>query len=469
MSKAKRSALTRSKSKNYDRLTVMDDVYLYKKIIDKPGSDYSIHYEVECSRFTNLSFTLDMSESKNIKLYRYDETLKDHENQVFTLSLTVKVKPFSTVYLGYSKVADEHKDSTFMMSCKCREEKPDETEVQRYLSNHRTEMEKRLTEANHIQFPSERDDEDGSTVIKICQTHDVSFIDLAFPPVQTSIFVPSQLAKLTPERKKEFKQIEWKRPIAFMKPSSKDSDVLMIHVFENGIEAADILQGGLGDCWFLSSLAALAEYPKLIEALFPIFSREYHESGVYFVRFCKNGLWTSVRVDDYIPCYPGSGPIFSKSHGNELWVMLVEKAYAKLHGCYLGIQSGQSYEALLDLTGAPYHTIDFPATMEQKNDISLMNSLWNQLVDGLKNHYIMSASTRSRDAVLSNKNEATAGTFHNWQEVNEIGLVFNHCYTIFSVKETSKGDRIVKLRYETAFSCRHLSYVFFFLFFSCFC
>jgi calpain-15 len=43
----------------------------------------------------------------------------------------------------------------------------------------------------------------------------------------------------------------------------------------------------------------------------------------------------------------------SKAHGNELWVILIEKAYAKLHGSYERISGGLSHEALRDLTGAP--------------------------------------------------------------------------------------------------------------------
>lgn len=73
--------------------------------------------------------------------------------------------------------------------------------------------------------------------------------------------------------------------------------------------------------------------------------------GAYIIQFCKLGFWTKVRVDDFFPCYPGGGPIYSRAHGPELWVLLVEKAFAKYCGSYEAIKSGWAFEAMIDLTG----------------------------------------------------------------------------------------------------------------------
>jgi len=115
-------------------------------------------------------------------------------------------------------------------------------------------------------------------------------------------------------------------------------------VFDEGIGPADIRQGALGDCWFLCAIAALAEFPLLVEQI--VETKEVNGDGCYRMKFCKNGQWQSVRVDDYFPCYPAAGPVYSKSNGDELWVMLLEKAFAKLHGSYEAIKGGLSYEAM---------------------------------------------------------------------------------------------------------------------------
>jgi calpain-15 len=103
-------------------------------------------------------------------------------------------------------------------------------------------------------------------------------------------------------------------------------------LFNKCLEPADIKPGVLGDEWFLSALAMLCERPALIERLF--ITREINNIGVYRVRICKNGEWVTVTVDDLIPCYPQGAPLFSKGSLSEIWVMILEKAYAKLHKSY---------------------------------------------------------------------------------------------------------------------------------------
>ena len=64
------------------------------------------------------------------------------------------------------------------------------------------------------------------------------------------------------------------------------------------------------------------------------------------------GKKIEVTVDDHIVCY-GDEPIFARSHENEIWVLLLEKVWAKLHGGFYAIQFGNALEAMKALTGAP--------------------------------------------------------------------------------------------------------------------
>jgi calpain-15 len=89
-----------------------------------------------------------------------------------------------------------------------------------------------------------------------------------------------------------------------------------------------------------------------VERLFRNSHSGPNEFGIYGVNICKNGQWTDIVIDDWIPVKNGK-PVFSRAKGSELWVLLLEKAWAKLHGSYHSIESGLAITALRDLTGAP--------------------------------------------------------------------------------------------------------------------
>jgi calpain-15 len=46
-----------------------------------------------------------------------------------------------------------------------------------------------------------------------------------------------------------------------------------------------------------------------------------------------------VIVDDQFPCLY-KRPIFSSANGKELWVLVLEKVWAKIHGSYKRIEYG---------------------------------------------------------------------------------------------------------------------------------
>ena len=125
------------------------------------------------------------------------------------------------------------------------------------------------------------------------------------------------------------------------------------------------------------------------------------------MRLCNNGAWVEVTVDDYFPCFEHGGPIFSKANGNELWVLLLEKAYAKLHGNYYNLRDGYVYEGMNDLTGCPTECIDFDndSVKVSLEDGSLFKKL--QTYDNLG--YLISASTPGTDDMTEVADNARKG------------------------------------------------------------
>lgn len=63
-------------------------------------------------------------------------------------------------------------------------------------------------------------------------------------------------------------------------------------------------------------------------------------------------------MDEFFPCVSAArGPSFTKGNQAETWVMLLEKAWAKLNGSYDSIEAGLTRECLHDFTGAPTETL----------------------------------------------------------------------------------------------------------------
>ena len=108
-------------------------------------------------------------------------------------------------------------------------------------------------------------------------------------------------------------------------------------IFSGKVEPGDIKQGYLGDCYFLAGLAALAERPDRIFNLFLL--TEVNKVKYYSVKMIYKGKWMTIDMDEYVPFLYGS-PAFTKAKDSELWVVLLEKAWAKLYTSYKRIEAG---------------------------------------------------------------------------------------------------------------------------------
>ena len=88
-----------------------------------------------------------------------------------------------------------------------------------------------------------------------------------------------------------------------------------------------------GSNYFSQALRALPS--QLLEQMFV--TRDLNEAGIYAMRFYVNGVEKVVVVDDYLPVDSDGMPAFAKSKVPELWICLLEKAWAKLNGSYHAI------------------------------------------------------------------------------------------------------------------------------------
>jgi len=146
---------------------------------------------------------------------------------------------------------------------------------------------------------------------------------------------------------------------------------------DDGVGSADCVQGKLGDCWFVSAMSVLATRHELIiggrrgmeldsdmivgkeiasllsNGVYPPIFHRFRSIGLYVIRIFKDFCWIYVIIDDRTPIGKTSGQrVFGRClNTHEIWVPMIEKAYAKMHGCYENLTSGYVDEGIQELTG----------------------------------------------------------------------------------------------------------------------
>ena len=162
--------------------------------------------------------------------------------------------------------------------------------------------------------------------------------DPEFPPMAKSLYDP----EIDQVDEALYKSFTWKRASQIYKP---------LYIFEDGVEPNDINQGQLGDCYFLAALSSLAEFPDRVKEMFV--TKTINKAGIYMVRLFLNGNETLVTVDDHLPVQKSGKPAFASCRDGEIWVSLLEKAWAKLHGTYARTEGGLPCFAASHLMGVP--------------------------------------------------------------------------------------------------------------------
>ena len=213
-----------------------------------------------------------------------------------------------------------------------------------------------------------------------------------------------------------WEKLIWKRASEIFKNGN-------YQVFLDKIEAADIIQGKLGNCYFLSSLASLATYELLVSKLY-LFQNKSNE-GVYGVYMRLAGVWKLILIDDFFPCNQYKKLAFTSSNGPELWVVLLEKAWAKICGNYAMTIAGLSSEVLNCLTNGYTESISF----SDKAPIEHKEQIWKKIKDGIDKKFIL-----------------TSGTGAQPEEFYQtVGLEQGHAYSVISAAEIEDAGKIVKL------------------------
>eukprot|EP00288_Rhodomonas_lens_P010583 CAMPEP_0177744362 /NCGR_PEP_ID=MMETSP0484_2-20121128/29704_1 /TAXON_ID=354590 /ORGANISM="Rhodomonas lens, Strain RHODO" /LENGTH=905 /DNA_ID=CAMNT_0019258857 /DNA_START=25 /DNA_END=2743 /DNA_ORIENTATION=+ len=254
------------------------------------------------------------------------------------------------------------------------------------------------------------------------------FDDHAFPANLNSIFLnyTSPLPGYTSAA--DARRMDWKRPQELHAAPK---------LFIGGAVPNDIIQGCIGNCYFLSAAAILCSdsaNEKSEDILKKLFVKtQYFEQGLVGIRFFKNGKWLDIAIDTRIPCLDGKPQFVKMKDLDEFWMIMLEKAYAKLHGSYEMLDAGSMDDALADMTGGAPGSVGI---------VELFSAARGRdgRSDKLKAMHLLEKRAHGQ---LFQGASCDGGSE---QPIGDCGLYAGHAYSINSVKQTSTGEILVCLR-----------------------
>jgi len=181
----------------------------------------------------------------------------------------------------------------------------------------------------------------------------------------------------------------------------------------------------------------------LSSGVYPPIFHKFRNQSIYVIRFFKDTKWRYVIIDDRLPTYKGNKQlVFGKCSSNdELWVPLIEKAYAKLHGCYQTLISGFIDDGLADMTAMVCEKL----TLHNKAgefDIKDKEKIWTYLSTMKSFGCLMGCSV-------------TGGTEKSIRiDGVDMGIISGHAYSLNDVFEISdelreeerKSHRLLRIR-----------------------
>ena len=247
------------------------------------------------------------------------------------------------------------------------------------------------------------------------------FIDQKFPPITESLL--DKKMKTDGVDKINIHEIDWKKSseifpsnelTLFPVDENKNEIPLSINFLEN--------KGLLFENYthFFHAISILISYPNLINYVFK--TKSLSQEGCYEVYIYTNGEYKILVLDDYFPIVKGTNSLrFAKPNKYELWLMLLEKAYAKIHGGYASLLSSDVVSVLRCFTGFPCEKLHF-------FDIDL---------DDLENAIRINKGTNKIFVVPK-------------EESNNIGLIKGKAYELLEIydiktKDSDGNEKVLKL------------------------
>ncbi|XP_041373111.1 calpain-9-like isoform X2 [Gigantopelta aegis] len=242
------------------------------------------------------------------------------------------------------------------------------------------------------------------------------FVDPEFPPDVKSLYyngrIPSRIGRIV-----------WKRP----------RDIVQNPRFiVQGARRSDLAQGSLGDCWFIAGAATLATgHRKQFLRVVPgdqDFDEKY--AGIFHFNFWWYGKWVEVIIDDYLPT-DGYNLIFgyNRERKDEFWSPLIEKAYAKLRGCYEALDGGKLQDSMVDFTGGISEVIDL------KDKANIPGDLYDLLYKAFSMNSMMGGSIYQKQRSSPDQ----------WETRRPNGLYEGHAYSITGFSRITSGGREYRL------------------------
>ncbi|XP_035535532.1 calpain-5-like [Morone saxatilis] len=152
-------------------------------------------------------------------------------------------------------------------------------------------------------------------------------------------------------------------------------------------------------------------------------------AGIFHFRFWRFGEWVDVVIDDRLPTVNNELVYCHSNDNNEFWSALVEKAYAKMYGCYEALDGGNTADALVDFTGGLSEPMDL-TEIGLNEDKELRDELFDTV---LKVH--------DRGGLISSSIRATSES--DIEARLDCGLVKGHAYAVTDVRKVRLGHGLL--------------------------